>query len=83
MSDTGIEQSALTPSKTQISQTTRAKNGALDDRILANYPELREGVKAWPGLPHRPIVSQLGAFFGHKPPVSQGECRQHEQVEHC
>jgi hypothetical protein len=27
-----------------------ARNSALDDKILANYPELREVVKAWPDL---------------------------------
>jgi hypothetical protein len=48
MGDTGIELSSLTPSKTAISQTQRAKNGALDGKI---YPDLAEIVKAWPELP--------------------------------
>jgi len=51
MGDTGLEQSALTPSKTLISQNERAKSGASDDKIVQKYPELRELVKVWPELP--------------------------------
>ena len=48
METEGIEQSPLTPSKTSISQTQSAKNGALKDEI---DPDLAEIVSAWPGLP--------------------------------
>jgi len=44
----GIEHSPLTAPKTPISEVSRAKCGALDDK---NDPDLAALVKVWPGLP--------------------------------
>ena len=50
MGDTGLEQSALTQTKTAISKTRGAKCGTLDDK---NDSDLAEIVRLWPDLPER------------------------------
>ncbi len=42
--DAGIEQSALTPTKTRISQKGGAKNGALKDDFRRKYPDYAEQI---------------------------------------
>jgi len=51
MGDTGLEQSALTPSKTPISEKPGAKSGAPHSDFSQNDPDLAAVAKAWPGLP--------------------------------
>lgn len=50
LGDTGLEQSALTPPKTQISQTRGGESGAPAARIPTSDPDLDEIVRRWPGL---------------------------------
>jgi hypothetical protein len=51
MGGRGLEQSALSPSKTPISQTQGAKSGALKSDFSQNDPDLAAIVRAWAGLP--------------------------------
>jgi hypothetical protein len=44
MGDTGLEQSALTPSKTQISEKPGAKSGALKSDFRRTYPDYAEQI---------------------------------------
>ena len=48
MGGIGLEQSALTPSKTSISKGGGAKCGALNDK---NDPDLAQLIQTWPELP--------------------------------
>ncbi len=51
MGGTGLEQSALTPSKTTISLNDSTKSGTVNDKILEKFPELEQIISAWPELP--------------------------------
>jgi len=69
MDTKGIEQSPLTASKSTISQTQSAKNGALKDEI---DPDLAEIVSAWPDLPGH-IKTEIKALVKrHKAEKSGG-----------
>jgi len=53
MGGTRLEQSALTPTKTPISQNDGAKSGAPHGDFSQNDPDLAAVVRAWPDLPEQ------------------------------
>jgi hypothetical protein len=53
MGGTGLEQTALTPTKTLISKDAGTKSGTVDDKILEKFPELQKVITSWPLLPEQ------------------------------
>ena len=51
MGDVGFEHSALTLSKTPISENVRTESGTHDAPKSPNDPDLARLIEAWPGLP--------------------------------
>ena len=50
MGDTGLEQTAKTPGKTQMSHQSAAESGAFGPSFALSVPDLKTVIDAWPAL---------------------------------